>query len=125
MVVVAAVGTEFSSGDRHRVVERGLGYGLDPFSALLLEEAEQPATDEMRLNYEYVLGELSSKTGGLLERPLSSLGVATSLRKISQDLLSRFRIRYATLPEIKQRKIDVQVARPGVKVRVGPSTPSS
>jgi VWFA-related protein len=125
MLVVSAVGTEFSSNDRQRVAERALDYTLDPFSAVLLEEAESPATDEMRLDYDFVLGELSSKTGGLLERPLSSLGVATALRKIAQDLQSRLRIRYATLPELKQRKIEVQVARPGVKVRVGPSAPSS
>ncbi len=125
MLVVSAVGTEFSSSDRHRVVERALDYALDPFSAVLLEEAESAATDEMRLDYDYVLGELSSKTGGLLERPLSSLGVAASLRRITQDLQSRLRIRYATLPGLKQRKIEVQVARPDVKVRLGPSAPSS
>src|SRR5262245_16770723 len=125
MVVVSALGTEFSSNYRQRVVDLVLGYALDPFSALLLEEAEASANNEMRLDYDFVLGELSSKTGGLLERPLASLGVASALRKITQDLQSRFRVRYASLPELKQRKIEVQVARPGVRVRVGPSVPSS
>jgi hypothetical protein len=121
MVVMAALGTEFSNVDRRRVVEVALGYSLDPFSAVLLEEAESPAAGEMRLDYEYVLSELSNKTGGLLERPLSAMGVATAMRKVSQDLGSRLRIRYATKSDLKQRRIDVQVARPGVKIRIGPS----
>lgn len=121
MVVVSGFGPEFSSRNRYQVMERALQFGLDVFSAVLIEEG-QGADNEMRLNYEHVLHELSSKTGGLFERPLSSLGVDTSLAKISRDLKGRHRIGYATLPEIKGRKIEVKVARPGVKVRVGRST---
>jgi len=121
MVVVSALGPEFSSNDRFRVVEKALGYGLEVFSAVLIEEGSG-ADREMRLNYEQTLHELAEKTGGLLERPLSSLAVDNGLRKIGADLAGRFRISYATLPEIKQRKIEVKVARPGVRVRVGPSS---
>lgn len=121
MVVVSALGPEFSSRDRYQVIERTLGYGLVLFSAVLIEEGAG-ADREMRLNYEQTLNELASQTGGLLERPLSSLAVETALKKIARDLASRYRISYATLPEIKQRKIEVKVARPGVRVRVGRSS---
>lgn len=121
MLVVSALGPEFSSRDRFQVIERTLGYGLELFYAVLIEEAAG-ADREMRLNYEQTLSELAAKTGGLLERPLSSLAVDNSLKKIARDLAGRFRISYATLPEIKQRKIEVKVARPGVRVRVGRSS---
>jgi Mg-chelatase subunit ChlD len=121
MVVVSAFGPEFSGRDRFQVIARALDFGLDVFSAVLIEEGTG-ADGEMRLNYEHVLDELTSKTGGLLERPLSALATATALRRVGRYLQARFRISYATLPEIKQRKIEVKVARPGVRVRVGRST---
>jgi len=121
MVVVSALGPEFSSRDRFQVIEKVLGSGLELFSAVLIEEGAG-ADREMRLNYEQTLSELTAKTGGLLERLLSSLAVDSALKKIALDLASRYRISYATLPEIKQRKIEVKVARPGVRVRVGRSS---
>ena len=121
MLVVSALGPEFSGRDRYQVIDRGLGFGLDVFSAVLIEEGTG-ADREMRLSLEQVLNELVSKTGGLFERPLSSMGVASALKNIAQDMKGRYRISYATLPEIKQRKIEVKVARPGVRVRVGRST---
>jgi VWFA-related protein len=118
MVVVSAFGPEFSSRDRRQVVEDALASGLEVFSAALIDEGSG-ADREMRLNYEQTLTELASKTGGLHERLLSSLAVDNALRKIAKDLGSRYRIGYATMPEIKKRKIEVKVARPDVRVRVG------
>ena len=51
--------------------------------------------------------------------PLSSMGVGKSLEKVSAALSGQYRITYATLPDIKDRKVEVKVARPGVKVSLG------
>lgn len=118
MVVVSALGVEFSSRDRLLVVDR-VRDQLDLFSAVLFDEAGIGASDiDQRFKYEYVLSQLADHTGGLFERPLSSLAAASALRALGQDLAGRFLIRYATLPEIKERRLEVRVARPGVKVRV-------
>ncbi len=122
LVVVAAVGVEFSSRDRFQVVEKTRGM-LESFDAVLFEDsglsASGGASNENRFNTEYVLSELAKATGGLLDRPLSALGVETALDKIAVDIKGRLRVSYATIPEIKERRIQVSVARPGVKIRAG------
>jgi hypothetical protein len=40
----------------------------------------------------------------------------SALRKLSAVLRSGYRLTYATVPEIKKRKLDLSVARPGTKV---------
>lgn len=117
VVAVTAVGVEFSSRDRFRVVaEAQKNAGL--FAAVQIEEG---VTDfENRGNYDYVLGDLTKKTGGLHETTLSFMGLDAALRRLNAQLRAQYRLSYATLPELKNRKIEVKVARPGVKVRVGP-----
>lgn len=73
---------------------------------------------ESRHNYDYVLGTLTSKSGGLREHVVSAMAVETALRKLAGDISGQYRLRYATLPELKQRKLEVQVARPGARARV-------
>ncbi len=48
------------------------------------------------------------------------MGLDAALRRLNAQLRAQYRLSYATLPELKNRKIEVKVARPGVKVRVGP-----
>ncbi len=117
VVAVTAVGVEFSSRDRFRVVaEAQKNAGL--FAAVQIEEG---VTDfENRGNYDYALGELTKKTGGLHETTLSIMGLDAALRRLNAQLRAQYRLSYATLPELKNRKIEVKVARPGVKVRVCP-----
>ena len=87
--------------------------------ALQIDEGE---TDpESRANYDYVFSELARSTGGLHETVLSSLGVESGMKKLSAFLRGSYRLSYATLPGLKNRKLEVKVARPGVKVKVGPS----
>jgi VWFA-related protein len=117
VVVVTAVGVEFSSRDRYRVVEEAQK-NAELFLAVQVEEGE--SSFEERSSYNHVLGELTKKTGGLHETTLSSMGVDSALRKLSAQLRSRYRLSYATVPQLKSRKIELKVARPGVKVRVGP-----
>jgi hypothetical protein len=118
MLIVSAFGPEFSSRDRKQVIEDTLATGLEVVSSVLIDEGAG-ADRDMRLDYEQTLVELSGKTGGLHERLLTSLAVVNALAKIAKDLGTRYRIGYATVPEIKERKIELKVARPGVRVRVG------
>ena len=86
------------------------------------ERALEKALVEVKGNYDYVLGELTKKTGGPFETTLSFMGVDAALRKITAQLRGQYRLSYATLPELKNRKIEVKVARPGVKARIGPES---
>lgn len=125
LIAVSGMGVEFSNRDRYQAVERAQA-ALDQFSAVLFEErgagdpdADPRADSERRLNYEHVFSRLADVTGGMLERRLSALAVGGALQGIAQDLRSQYRVRYATLPEVKGRKIEVRVSRPDVTVRVG------
>jgi hypothetical protein len=117
IVIVTGLDPELSYRDRNKAVDDARGCA-DVFMAVQFD-AEQ-ADFEDRIRYEYVLDTLTRETGGLYERPLSSMGVAPALRKMAADLKAPYRVTYATLPEIKDRKLQITVARPGVKARVWP-----
>jgi hypothetical protein len=51
------------------------------------------------------------------------MGVGRALDKVAAALGGQYRVTYGTLPDIKERKIEVKVARPGVKVSLGGSRP--
>jgi hypothetical protein len=44
------------------------------------------------------------------------MGLDSALKKLSAHLASAYRLRYATLPELKKRKLELRVARPGTRV---------
>jgi VWFA-related protein len=124
VVAVTGIGIGFTNYDRRQVVDRASKTGV-LFMGVLFEEGAGPDApsggDEVgRADYDFVLTGLADKTGGLRETTLSSMGIATSLGKIAEDLKNRYRLSYATLPEAKATKVEVKVARPGVKVRVSP-----
>lgn len=130
VVAVTGVGIGFTSYERRQVVEE-VGRNAMTFMGVQFDEGrEVPPTrrardagELAREDYDYVLGNLAERTGGLREAPLSSMGVASALQKIAADLKGRYRLSYATLRGIKDRKIGVQVARPGARARVVPSKP--
>lgn len=118
VVAVSAVGVEFSSRSRFQVaddVPKNTGLVL----ALEIDEGE--IDPESRALYDYVFSELARRTGGLHETVLSSLGIDSGMKKLSAFLRGGYRLSYATLPGLKSRKLEVKVARPGVKVKLGPS----
>jgi hypothetical protein len=118
VVAVSAVGVEFSSRSRFQVaddVPKNTGLVL----ALEIDEGE--VDPESRAQYDYVFSELARRTGGLHETVLSSLGTDNGMKKLSAFLRGGYRLSYATLPGLKSRKLEVKVARPGVKVKLGPS----
>ena len=120
IVVITGQGTEFSNRDRFQVVERAKRLA-DTFWAVQYQEAlaGERATLDMRIAYEHALGELTRLSGGLFEMTLSAMGTQRALEKVSQHLRAQHRLVYATVPDLKERKVEVKVARPGVKVRVG------
>lgn len=123
VVVVTGVGIGFANYDRRRVVEESLGAGTT-FAAVRFEEGSAPFDPRdsservSRTDYEYVLSQLTSRSGGLYQTPLAAMGVASALGKIAADVQSRYRLSYATLPEATRRKLELQVARPGIKGRI-------
>jgi VWFA-related protein len=115
VVAVSGSGIEFSGRTRERVVDDAQGAGVLVHS-VQFEEGEGPL--ESRHNYDYVFSTLAKKTGGLRETVLSAMAVETALRKVATDLSSHYRLRYATTPDLKERKLEVQLARSGAKARV-------
>lgn len=124
VVVITALGPELSSRDRWRSV-REAEKKADLFLAVSFEEG--PGTFEDRQNYDYVLRTLTDQTGGRYETVLSPMGLSTAVGKLVDDLKAQYRIKYLAAPDLKakDRKLEVKVARPGVKVRLGTSKTSS
>jgi hypothetical protein len=106
------------------VVDKATGTGVT-FMVVEVEESGSPTVgagdgEVTRVDYDYVFEGITRRTGGLKELTMSSMGVATSLARVGQALKSTYRLTYATIPDLKERKLEVQVARPGVKVRIAP-----
>jgi VWFA-related protein len=120
VVVVSGLTTNFGNRDRFASAREARN-NADLFLAVQYQEGS--ADNEARTDYGYVLETLTRQTGGLFEEPISSMGVGTALQRLTSFLRSRYQIRYATLSGLKDRKIQVQVARPGAKVQVTPPRP--
>ena len=115
VVVLSAVGPEFSGTYRERVVEQAL-LPDTLFLSVLLEEGTTDA--ENRTSYDFVLDSLARKSGGQFATTLSSMGLDRELKGLLACLTGQYRLTYATPPELKQRKLEVTLARPGTKVRL-------
>jgi hypothetical protein len=120
VVAVTSTGAELSHRPRERVVDEAKGGGVVFLGVQF--EAEQDAP-ESRFEYDYTLGTLAKESGGLRETVLSAMALEGALRKLAGDLSGRYRLRYATLPDLKKRKLEVQVARPGARARVAEAAP--
>jgi hypothetical protein len=94
------------------------------FMAVSFEEGE--ASFEDRQKYDHVLGTLCRQSGGRYETVLSPMAVSQAMGKLLEDLKSQYRIRYVASPDgkDKDRKLEVKIARPGVRVRIGRSKAS-
>lgn len=114
-VVVAVTGTgpELSYRDKFRAAEEA-EKGAELFLSAQIDVGE--ADFEMRSNLSYVMDRLARSTGGRYEVILSAMGTDTALRKLSAHLRSGYRLAYATLPDLKKRKLDLSIARPGTEV---------
>lgn len=130
VVVVSGSGLGFANYDRSHVVDLVLRRSRSPFMIVNFQEGGAPADPGFgsdtsgtvgRVDYDYVFSQLANRTGGVYETPLSAMGVGKSLEKVAAVLSGQYRITYGTLPDIADRKVEVKVARPGVKVTLGGS----
>jgi len=114
-VVVAVTGTgpELSYRDKYRAAEEA-----EKNAELFLSaQVDSGGADfDMRSNLSYVMDRLARATGGRHEVVLSAMGADSALRKLSAHLRSGYRLAYATVPDLKKRKLDLSVARPGTEV---------
>jgi VWFA-related protein len=128
VLTVSGMGIGFTNYDRHQAVKELEKSGA-LFLSVLFDEGSAPAIPAQdpgqisRSDYEYVLATVAKRTGGRHETPLSPMGVSASLLKLGAELRGQYRLSYATVPGLKDRKIEVHVARAGAKVRVGVPTP--
>jgi VWFA-related protein len=118
VVTLTASGTELSYRDKYRSAEEA-AKGAELFLAAQIDEGGFDTGEfEMRSNIGYVLDHLTKATGGLYEVTLTPMGVDKLLRRLSPVLRSGYRVSYATVPDLKRRKLELSVARPGTKVLV-------
>ena len=113
VVAISGTGPELSYVDKWRSADVAMA-NADLF--LLLQVDVGGAGFEQRANLSYVFDRLAKASGGEYDLVLSYLGADAGLRKLSPYLRAGYRLAYATVPDLKKRKIDLTVARPGTKV---------
>jgi VWFA-related protein len=119
VVAVSGLGPEFSYRDKQRAAEEAEGRA-DLFLSVQVEAGEGDFDTRTRLSY--ALERLATASGGRADQVLSYMSLDSALKKLSTYLSSAFRLRYATVPELKKRKLELRVARPGTKVVVPQAT---
>ena len=120
VVVLTSLSPDLSHRDKYRSVEEAQKKaGL--FMAVSYEEGG--ADFEDRQKYDFVLDGLARQSGGRYETVLSPMAVSGAMGKLLEDLKSQYRVKYVGSPDLKDkdRKLEVKISRPGVKVRIGRS----
>ncbi|HUL78574.1 MAG TPA: VWA domain-containing protein [Vicinamibacteria bacterium] len=113
VVAVTFTGPEFSSLDKYRSAEQA-EKSAELFLSIQVNSGGEDF--ETLSNLSYVLDRLARATGGRYDVILSPMGADDALRKVSAHLRSGYRLRYATVADLKKRRLDLRVARPGTKV---------
>jgi hypothetical protein len=117
VVAITATGPEMSHRDKVRAVEEALPLA-EIFLVVQIREGEQ--------NFEaleaqgYVLDRLTRETGGRFEETLTTSGATAVLDRVGALLLAQHHIAYRTEPDLKQRKVELKLARPDLRVTVIP-----
>jgi len=113
VVAISGTGPELSYRDKYRSAE----VAEKNADLYLIAELDAFGSDfESRTNLGYVFDRVARNTGGSHERVLSTLGADSALRKLTPWLEAGYRVAYATVPDLKKRKLELTVARPGTKV---------
>jgi hypothetical protein len=113
VVAVTFLGPEFSYLDKFRSAEQGEKNA----ELFLFLQVDAGGDDfETRTNLSYVFDRLARATGGRDETVLSAMSTDGALRKLSAHLRGGYRLAYATVPDLKKRKLDLSVARPGTRL---------
>jgi VWFA-related protein len=123
IVVVTGMGVGFAGYDRRQVVDE---LQKQPVTVLAVEVDEDHSLPSMEssdhttgMDYDYVLGTAAKSSGGARETVLAAMGIDRALKSLASQLTSRYRLTYAGAPGARAPKVDVAVALPGVKVRMG------
>ena len=123
IVVVTGMGIGFAGYDRRQVVDEVL---KNPITVLAVEVDEDRSAPDLGssdhttgMDYDYALSTLAKRTGGVRETVLSAMGIEQVLKGIAAQLTSRYRLTYASAATTRDAKLEVTVALPGVKVRMG------
>ncbi len=123
MVVVTGMGIGFAGYDRRHVVDElqklpitVLGVQLDD-----TRDFPQMGTGDRvgGVDYDYVLATLAKSSGGVRDSVLSAMGIASALKEVAAQLTAQYRLTYVGAATGKDPKVEVTVALPGVKVRMG------
>jgi VWFA-related protein len=124
VVALTSLGPDLSNRDRWRSVDEAEGKA-DLFMGVSFEEGLGSFEDRQR--YDFVLSTLTERTGGRYETVLTPMALGAAMGKLADDLKGQYRLKYLAAPELKDkdRKLEVKVARPAVRVRVGRSRVSS
>jgi hypothetical protein len=115
MIILTGIGEDVSNRDQFRAVDESVR-NATTFMALEFEEGG--ALFETRTKYDFTLGALTSRTGGIYERLLTPMGTKDALDKVGAALRSTYKVKYASGGG-DPKKLTVVVARPGVKVILG------
>lgn len=113
VVALTGTGPEFSYRDRYRAAEEA----EENADLFLLAEIDASGGDfETRSRLGYVFDRLAKRSGGSHEVVLSALAADSALRKLSPWLEAGYRVAWATVPDLKKRRVELTVARPDTQV---------
>ena len=113
VVAVTAMGPEFSYRDKQRAAEEAEARA-DLFLSVQVDAGGGDFDTRTRLSY--TLERLATASGGRDDQVLSYMALDSALKKLSAHIASAYRLRYATVAELKKRKLELSVARPRTKV---------
>ena len=123
MVVVTGMGVGFAGYDRRQVVDELQKLPVAVLAVEVDEDRTLPsmgASDQTSgMDYDYVLSTLAKSSGGVRETVLAPMGIERALKGIAAQLTSQYRLTYAGTAAARPPKVEVTVAFPGVKVRMG------
>jgi len=113
VAAISGTGPEMSYLDQWRSADVGEA-NADLFLLLQVEVGGGGFQERAKLSYTF--DRLAKASGGEYDLVLSYLGANAGLNKLSPYLRAGYRLAYATVPDLKKRKIDVTVAQPGTEV---------
>ncbi len=117
VLAITGTGPEMSHRDKERAVEEALG-NAETFLVVQIREGEQDFDGFEAQGY--VVDRLTRETGGMLEDTLTTVGASKALDRVGAVLFAQYHLAYRTEPDLKQRKLDIKLARPEVRIQVVP-----
>ena len=124
IVVVTGTGAGFTNYSKEQVVDIVRPIGATVLAAEIEESgaaASRGQGEVSQNDYDYTLANLADGSGGRRDTLLSAMGVERALDSFAGELSSQYRLTYESVAGLKDkdRKVEVKVARPGAKVRIG------